>query len=258
MQYHEVKDARPMEGIRLVLTKGQPGLWGQAAKKMLEYKSLAYVPVAQHAGEPNEALVEWTGHRNAPVLIHNDGAPVSRWDELIAFIDDFKAEPPLRPSDRRMRSRMFEIVAQIADEGGYGWCARLMIFHKIKSRAAAKGEYLPGSMSMLLVRYGYSDESAARAPQRCADILQSLSDQLHEQRKAGSHFFVGTAVSAADIYWACFSNLLAPWPVWASDVKRSPSPTRGPTDPSIVAERDDILLEHRDRMFREYLRPITF
>jgi len=258
LEYKNVKEARPMRGIRLALSKGAPGIWGQAARKMLEYKELPYVPVAQYVGEPNEELVAWTGLRNAPVLVHNDEPPISRWQDLVVFVDKLKPAPPIQAQDSRARVLLYGIINELAGEWGYGWCGRLMIFQALKRMKSAAGEAVPESTKMLLAQYGYSDEAAAIAPERCATILRMLSAQLHDQRNAGSDFLVGSEVTAADIYWACFSNLLEPWPEWACDVAPELRPSRRPTHPSILAARDPILIEHRDNMFRKYLRPITF
>ena len=58
MDYREADEARELPGLKLVLTAGVPGPWGESAKKVLEYKGIDYVPVAQHASRPNEALVD--------------------------------------------------------------------------------------------------------------------------------------------------------------------------------------------------------
>ncbi|MEZ5501945.1 MAG: hypothetical protein R3E50_04550 [Halioglobus sp.] len=61
MNYISVADAINAPGLRLVLTAGVPGPWGEAAKAMLAYKQLAYTPVLQEGGGENAALREWTG-----------------------------------------------------------------------------------------------------------------------------------------------------------------------------------------------------
>jgi hypothetical protein len=56
MNYVDVDVARSLPGVRLVLTAGFPGPWGQAVKKMFKLKSIAFVAVAQYAGQDNAAL----------------------------------------------------------------------------------------------------------------------------------------------------------------------------------------------------------
>ena len=44
MEYVAVKEARSMPGVRLVLSAGFPGPWGQCVKKMLEQSILRTCP----------------------------------------------------------------------------------------------------------------------------------------------------------------------------------------------------------------------
>src|SRR4051812_35032257 len=99
MDYVKPAQARAMKGIRVALSVGVFGPWGQAVKKMLAYKDMAYVPVAQNAGEPNDDLVQWTGTRNAPTIIADDNPPLVRWLDQINFIEGHKAMPPLLPKE---------------------------------------------------------------------------------------------------------------------------------------------------------------
>lgn len=257
MEYKEVKEARSIPGIRLVLTVGLPGIWSQAAKKMLEYKGLSYIPVAQHVGEANADLVAWTGHRNAPVMIYDDQPAISRWQDMIAFIDALKPTPPLQPRESLARALVYGMVNEIAGEWGYGWCGRLLVFQMIASAKAAAGEELLPPMRLMFDQYKYSQDSVEAAPARCADILNMLAAQLHAQRKRGSEFLVGSELTAADIYWACFSNMLEPWPEWACDMDPKVRPKGRSLEPVILAAKDPILIEHRNMMLKKYLGPIT-
>lgn len=72
MEYVAPKVARTMPGLKLALTTGVPGPWSESAKSILYVKKIPYVPVAQIAGAPNEDLVAWTGHRNAPVAVFEE------------------------------------------------------------------------------------------------------------------------------------------------------------------------------------------
>ena len=87
MKYLSVAEARNLPGLRLVLTAGVPGPWGEAAKAVFTARNVAYIPVEQTAMAPNETLVEWTGQRNAPIACLDDdrlcgvaiaGRPVAR------------------------------------------------------------------------------------------------------------------------------------------------------------------------------------
>ena len=65
MKYLSVEEAIDMPGLRLVLTAGVPGPWGEAAKAILAYKQLDYTPVRQEGGGENAALRDWTGQTSA-------------------------------------------------------------------------------------------------------------------------------------------------------------------------------------------------
>ena len=49
--YLSVEEAISLKGLRLVLTRGVPGPWGEAAKAILHVKNIPYVRVAQTAGD---------------------------------------------------------------------------------------------------------------------------------------------------------------------------------------------------------------
>ena len=86
MEYVTVEEARALPGLRLVLTRGVPGPWSEAAKALFRLRNVAYVPVQQLAGDANSDLVEWTRHRNAPIALYENEAPRVRWLELLDLV----------------------------------------------------------------------------------------------------------------------------------------------------------------------------
>jgi hypothetical protein len=56
MDYVPIEEARRRPGLKLVLSSGAPGPWGEAAKAILRHHGLAFVPVAQEAMGENAAL----------------------------------------------------------------------------------------------------------------------------------------------------------------------------------------------------------
>ena len=85
---------------------------------------------------------------------------------------------------------------------------------------------------------------------------RSKRSELNSNRsmRAGVKYFVGDELSALDIYWTAFANLLDPLPK-----EQNPMPEglrRGftATDPVVKAALDPLLLEHRSRIFREHFR----
>ena len=124
MDYLEPADARQLPGLKLVLTAGVPGPWGESAKNILEFKNIDYIPVAQHASQANDDLVAWTGIRNAPILIWEDEPPRTNFQDIVAFAERLEPDPPLIPGDPMERVLCFGISAEICGEGGFGWKRR--------------------------------------------------------------------------------------------------------------------------------------
>ena len=57
------------------------------------------------------------------------------------------------------------------------------------------------------------DEGAAKAAgERIAGSLTALAQQLKSQYERGARYFIGDSLSALDIYWTAFANLLDPLP----------------------------------------------
>jgi glutathione S-transferase len=108
-------------------------------------------------------------------------------------------------------------------------------------------------------KYGYSAEQAAVADARVIEILELLSSVLREQGERGSDFFVGTSLSAVDIYWATFAAMIAPLPPEQCPMDDMMRGSYTLTDPKTLAAADPALLEHRDRIYRDYLElPLRF
>ena len=63
MKYLSVEEAIDMPGLRLVLTAGVPGPWGESAKAILAHKGLAFTPVLQQGGGENESAHGRSPHR---------------------------------------------------------------------------------------------------------------------------------------------------------------------------------------------------
>ena len=78
MDYLSVEEGRQRGGLRLVLTVGVPGPWGEAAKGILHVKGIAYAPVCQMPAGENSELEAWTGRNNAPVAVYEDERPPVR------------------------------------------------------------------------------------------------------------------------------------------------------------------------------------
>jgi glutathione S-transferase len=260
MQYVSVHAAKCMPGLKLALSVGVPGPWGEGVKKILEYKDLTYIPVAQYPSEENIELKEWTGVRNAPVLITEDGTIVHRWLDIVLLADQLKTEPRVLPADSGRRALVIGILNELCGEWGFGWCRRLLTLETLGLFADTAGR-TSADPAWRQIRHDYkvTREALAAAPARLADILRMLARRLREQRTAGSPFMVGEFLTAADIYWACFSLQIDPLPHGVNPMLEVYRHAYTLKHPEVLAALDPILIEHRDYVFERWLRlPLDF
>jgi hypothetical protein len=131
MRYFSVSDARRLPGVRLVLTSGSPGPWSEAAKAILRVRGIAFIPVKQHVMAVNEELVEWAGHRNAPILCVDDEPPLATWLEILLRAERLGDGLSLLPDDPNERALCLGYVTEIASNDGLGWNHRLEQLQKI-------------------------------------------------------------------------------------------------------------------------------
>src|ERR1700683_4917655 len=69
LEYPSFEKIIDHRGLRIVMVKGVPSPWGQAAKTIFEIKGLDYVAAPWLGGEPNENIVAWGGEGRASVGI---------------------------------------------------------------------------------------------------------------------------------------------------------------------------------------------
>lgn len=250
MKFVDVEEARALSGLRLVLTTGVPGPWGEAAKGICHVKRLPYVAVRQEGGGENAALAAWTGQTSAPVAVWNEEPPRTTSLGILFLAERLVPTPALIPEDADERARMFGYTHEIIGEQGLGWSRRLMLLHPI---LAAAGDSAPAGVRRLAEKYGYSPEAAEAAPWRVVAILRMLAAQLDRQRLAGRPFLVGSHLTALDVYWATFAAMLeplpddqCPMPAGMRMLYTASGPVRDALDPALLA--------HRDFVYREYLR----
>jgi glutathione S-transferase len=84
--------------------------------------------------------------------------------------------------------------------------------------------------------------------------LRALAAQLKSQYARGVHYFVGDALSALDIYWTAFANLLDPLSKEQCPMAEDLRQRFFVTDPIVKSALDPLLLEHRSRIFRAHFR----
>lgn len=249
MPWIEANEARTLPGLRLVVTKGIPNPWSEAAKAVFDVKKIPWTPVPQRVMAPNAELREWTGQTSAPVAILDDEPPRTAWSGILHLAERLAPEPALVPTDPAERARMFGLLHELCGELGFGWCRRLHFAHAVISNGSPLkpiGEYIAG-------RYGYGLQPPAAIEARVRDLLRLFAAQLRGQYDAGRPFFLGERLTALDLYWATFAALIQPLPPELCPMYDESRALYTLTDPALLAVVDPLLLEHRDRIYREYL-----
>jgi hypothetical protein len=255
-EYVEVARARAMTGLRLVLTPGVPGPWSEAAKSILHVKKIPFIKVRQELGGANRELLEWTAQASAPVMIWNDEWPRSLWNDQLYLAERLQPNPPLIPADREDRILMFGYSNEICGQNGFGWTKRLLIIRQGLENPDEAGRQL---FAYLARKYGYDKVVAEAAPARLVGILNALTARLELQRKRGSRFFIGDALTALDIYWATFAVMNDPLPDELCPLSPAFRSVYTNTDPTIKSATTPILLEHRDFIYHNFLQlPLDF
>jgi glutathione S-transferase len=248
--WHKVKDAIELPGLRLVLSRGVPNPWAEAAKAVFEVKRIPFHRVTQTVTGSNAALQEWTGQTSAPVAVYERERPRTHWSEIILLAERLAPEPSLVPADPEQRAMMFGLVHEIAGQLGFGWCRRMHFTHAVLSDPESPlrpvGEYIAG-------RYGYewADQTAIR--KRIGDLLTMFATRLRRQRELGNHYFLGDRLTAVDLYWSTFAALLQPLPHEICPMHELSRALYTLGASELLAGVDPILLEHRDRIYREHL-----
>ena len=258
MDYVEPGDARNLPGLRLALTVGVPGPWSESAKAIFAVKGISYVPVAQYAGKENRDLVAWTGSRNAPVAVFDDEAPRQGWAEILLLAERLNPELPLLPADPAERALVFGLAHEICGEEGFGWTRRVMLFEAILAAARGGAVLEPGMLAMLR-EYRITEAAIAAAPGRIIGILDMLAARLRAQHASGRRYLVGDALSACDLYWACFAALIDPLPAAVNPMPDFLRRIYGGVTPELAAAKHPILFEHRDFIYATHLTlPLDF
>ena len=111
----------------------------------------------------------------------------------------------------------------------------------------------------MLKDYQYSSEAAASALGKLQPILARLAQQLEAQAQSGSDWLVGDSLTAVDIYWAFFSQLLRPLPAEICPMPGFLRRSYEMLEPLLDAPPPAILFSHRDRVLARHIKlPLEF
>ena len=254
IDYVEPEAAREMRGLRLALTRDFPAPYSMSARTIFELRAVPFVPVAQIGGGPNAALLAWTRHRNAPVAVYEDEAPRVGWLEILNLAERLGSGPSLLPADASDRMALVGLVNELIGENGLVWNLRILILGLPGPERAARA----ATKNPMYAQYGYSEAAREAALRQATGTLEWFTDHVHRQRAGGSRYLIGSSFTAADIYWAFFSQLLKTLP--ESQCAMPESLRKGYDRVSeVVGGCDPVLIEQRDAIFAKHLSlPLVF
>jgi len=252
IEWTPASKAKDLAGLRVVLAKGVWAVWSECTKNILAYKKLPYAAVPQRPFETNEDIVAWTGVRNQPQVIFESDPVRTGWLEILNLTERLAPERALLPKDSSDRATVVGLSNELCGEWGLGWCKRLQwVDPNTASGLVAE---------VMRAEYGMKDLALREAATlRMADIVATLAARLKDQHARGSRYFVGDRLTAIDIYWSCFSNLVRPLPhelcPMSPEIRASFSQPGEPVEKAL----DPILIDHRNFVYRTYLPlPIDF
>lgn len=252
-EWIDVEKARDLPGLRLVLTAGVPGPWGEAAKGIFHVKRIPFARVRQDMGASNDALFAWTGHRNAPIAVYESEPGRTGWAEILFLAERLAPEPSLIPADPAARALMFGLAHELMGENGFGWCRRLLLFRIAMGDALEPPPPLRPLLGRMVAQYRYSPAAADAARPRVASILRLLSERLRAEQRAGNAYLMGRSLTALDLYWAAMAALVLPLPDALCPMPETMRRSYTVTDPMIVQALDPALIEHRDMIYERHL-----
>jgi len=252
-EWIDVEKARELPGLRLVLTAGVPGPWGEAAKGVFRVKGIPFARVRQDVGAPNDALFAWTGHRNAPIAVYRDEPGRIGWAEILFLAERLAPQPSLIPADPEARAWMFGLSHELMSEQGFGWCRRLLLFKQGMGDADEPPPALRPVLGRMLTQYGYSRAAAEAALPRVISILRLLSKQLRDSQRAGHEYLMGPSLSALDIHWAAMAALVDPLPKDVCPMPEGMRASYSTLDPRLREAVDPALLAHRTMIYERHL-----
>jgi hypothetical protein len=256
--YISVEQARNMSGLRVVLPPA-PGPWAESIKGILHVKKLPFAMALHEVGTPSLALKEWSAQTSSPVVAWNDERPRSIWNDQLYLAERLAPQPRLIPEAIEDQVLMFGMANQLLAETGLVWNLRVLAIHRGQSNLQLN-EKARAMVDFLAAKYQHQvPNEPDLASRRAAQIVELFAARLEHQHASGSRFLIGGQLSALDIYWSASAAMLRPLPPDLCNMPHWLRITYTANDPRVVAAIKPALLEHRDFIYREYLKlPMDF
>ncbi len=246
--YLTIAEAREAAGLRLVGLRGVPSPWTEAARGLFHVKGLDCRYAARGRDEPADALEQWAGDSSIPVVAYEREKLRTGWAEILLLAERLAPEPALIPADPEARVDLFGIAQEICGEMGLGWCLRLLMIQRSLGHGDGPA-FPPEAAARLAAKYGFSPSAARQAKARVLSVLGMLDARLQ-----ANPYLLGGAVSAADIYWATFANLLTPLPEAELPAAPMIRAVYAGSDAELVAAVSERLRRHQRNIYDGYLQ----
>jgi glutathione S-transferase len=251
-RFISIADARDAGGLRMACLRGVPSPWTEAAKGIFHVKGLDCQYAAQRREDTDNAIAGWAGNSSVPVVAYENEPLRTGWAEILLLAERLAPDPALIPETAGERALLFGIGHEICGEMGLGWCLRLHMIRQSLSHDPAGGEktegFPPEVTNALAGKYGFNPTDVAQAKSRAISILKLLDERLQNHR-----YLLGSELSAADIYWATFANLLTPLPedqLPAAPMIRNAYSNRDPDLDNAMTQR---LRDHQRLVYEQHL-----
>jgi glutathione S-transferase len=247
-EYVSVDDAIQRSGLRMVVVANMPSPWGEAAKGIFHVKRLPFAAV--RLMYDNDALKKWAGQLSGPVVVHDNEVPRSGWAEILMLAERLAPTPALLPLEPNERARAVSLAEKFCGPNGLGWSRRLQSVHAGLTKTGGFSERIAGYLGR---KYGYDPEQAETYGPRVRQLLGEFATALRAQKNAGKPYYLGTSLSAVDIYSATFMALFRPLPEAQCRMDAGLRASLEQLDAETAAALDPILIEHRDLMYDRHL-----
>ncbi len=248
MRFVDLEEARSAAGPRLVVVGKTTSPWSEAAKGLFTVKELDVLLV--RAVSPDEAVKQWTGSHNAPVLVLEREPPRTHWSEILEATERLGGKVSLVPTDPDERICFFGLGHEILGENGLAWNVRNVAVHRGLTTEGKSGFGIRAA-KYLSHKYGYAADRADAALARVIALFKRFAAMIEASENG---YLLGDKLTALDIYLAATFNIIVP-------LTEAECPGMHPAlrqafktgDPEMIAAVPAVLREHRDRMYKEHL-----
>ncbi len=248
INYIDFEQAKDQPGLRMVVVPGIPSPWSEAAKGVFHVKNITWSAV--RLDQRNKDMAQWTGTRSGPVVMLDNQAPQSNWQQILLLAETLAPIPELLPKDAAARAKTLQLCEDICGEAGLGWSGRLDGIH---SGLTGQGGFPKPIAQYLGAKYGYEADFAQRNSDRLVALLYKMAVCLIDQKKNGSRFYVGDTLSAVDIYSATFMAYFNPLEQSVCPMDSDMRATFESNTAVVTEALDPILLAHRDFIYEKFL-----